>query len=227
MNQYVSTAVMARRSTAPDSLDFFPTPPWATRALLVDVFGKYVDHEPQSCWEPAAGEGHMAEVLREFLPLVHASDVHDYGKGYPVGSFVGGALDLDRATCPFAPEWVITNPPFNLAAEFVDQALEVATVGVAFLLRTTWLESEDRWQSVFRLRAPRLVAQFVERCPMVQGRWDPRKRSATAYAWFIWDVARPDREESRVVWIPPGRRSVHTRPADIARYAAGDTGAIA
>ena len=32
-----STAVMARRVEAPDSLDFFPTPPWATRALVEHV----------------------------------------------------------------------------------------------------------------------------------------------------------------------------------------------
>ena len=36
MAQNTSTAVMARRAEAPDSLDFFPTPPWATRALFVD-----------------------------------------------------------------------------------------------------------------------------------------------------------------------------------------------
>lgn len=29
-----SSAVMARRIEPPDSLDWFPTPPWATRALL-------------------------------------------------------------------------------------------------------------------------------------------------------------------------------------------------
>ena len=32
--QNVSTAVMQRRIEPHDSLDFFPTPPWATRALV-------------------------------------------------------------------------------------------------------------------------------------------------------------------------------------------------
>lgn len=33
MSQNTSTAVMQRRVEAHDSLDDFPTPPWATRAL--------------------------------------------------------------------------------------------------------------------------------------------------------------------------------------------------
>ena len=33
MSQNRSSAVMAQRKEPPDSLDFFPTPPWATRAL--------------------------------------------------------------------------------------------------------------------------------------------------------------------------------------------------
>lgn len=32
-----STAVMARRVEPADSLDFFPTPPWATRAFCEHV----------------------------------------------------------------------------------------------------------------------------------------------------------------------------------------------
>ena len=31
------TAVMARRREPPDALDYFPTPPWATRALFRHV----------------------------------------------------------------------------------------------------------------------------------------------------------------------------------------------
>ena len=60
--QNISHAVMAQRHEAKDSLDDFPTPPWATRALLEHVInGK--DLNLQSCWEPACGEGHMAKVL--------------------------------------------------------------------------------------------------------------------------------------------------------------------
>jgi hypothetical protein len=60
---------MARRLEPPDALDFFCTPPWATRALCEHVLfasgGPYP--MPLSAWEPAAGEGHMAEVLMEYF----------------------------------------------------------------------------------------------------------------------------------------------------------------
>lgn len=37
--QNTSHAVMAQRIEAKDSLDDFPTPPWATRALIEHVIG--------------------------------------------------------------------------------------------------------------------------------------------------------------------------------------------
>ena len=40
MVQNISHAVMAQRHEAKDSLDDFPTPPWATRALLEHVLEK-------------------------------------------------------------------------------------------------------------------------------------------------------------------------------------------
>ena len=49
---------------------------------------------PLSAWEPAAGEGHMAEVLKEYLAWVRASDVFDYGCGDELGSFVGCGPDV-------------------------------------------------------------------------------------------------------------------------------------
>jgi len=86
------TAVMARRRDPPDTLDFYPTPPWATRALLKFALWSF-DSRDQTAWDPAAGEGHMAEVLRESFRQAHASDVHDYGCGYQVGSYIGQGAD--------------------------------------------------------------------------------------------------------------------------------------
>lgn len=218
-------AVMAQRAASPGALDFFPTPPWATRALIRDVLGE-ANVAGLRCWEPAAGEGHMAEVLREFFAVVHASDVHDYGRGYAIGDFAGrGGLDLgDAARCPIAADWIITNPPFNLASQFLARALGEAKRGVALLLRTAWLESEDRYRDVFSRTAPSTVAQFVERVPMVKGRWDPDASSATAYLWLVWERDRGcvgwEREGwSSLTWIPPGAKKRHTRADDRMRFA--------
>jgi len=77
MAQNTSHAVMAQRVEQADSLDDFPTPPWATRAFISHYFDD--DLGETSVWEPACGRGHMAQVLSEFFSTVRGSDVFDYG----------------------------------------------------------------------------------------------------------------------------------------------------
>lgn len=217
-------AVMAQRLDPIDSLDFFPTPPWATRALMEHVFGCSLDEEIRSyyrgysVWEPAAGAGHMAEVLREYFGTVQASDVHDYGHGYRVGSFIGTEdfPDVIRADSIGDVDWIITNPPFNLALDFALRGLSIASAGVALLVRTAWLEGGDRFTRLFSERPPSTVALFSERVPMVKGRWDPKASTATSYAWVVWETASG---ATALEWIPPGQRKALTKPDDVARFA--------
>ncbi len=90
-----STAVMQRRALPSKGLDFFPTPPWATRAFLNEVLLSHFSPDCfSSVWEPAAGAGHMVHVLSETFQNVRASDVEDYGTGFEVGSFVGQGPDV-------------------------------------------------------------------------------------------------------------------------------------
>jgi hypothetical protein len=71
-------AIMASREHPADDLDYSPTPPWATRGLIKRVFPVLnVPTYGQSAWEPACGEGHMAEVLSEYFDVVESSDIHD------------------------------------------------------------------------------------------------------------------------------------------------------
>ena len=136
------TAVMASRTEAPESLDYFPTPPWASRAFLPILQELDPELDTATVWEPACGEGHMAAVLREAAPRVMQSDVFDYG-GNLVEDFLA-ARDLGRGA--FLPvDWVVTNPPFKAAADFAEIGLQLACRGVALLVRTAWLEGGDRF----------------------------------------------------------------------------------
>ena len=144
--QNKSHAVMSQRVEPGDSPDDFPTPPWATRALLEHVVG------PKSlsnltCMEPACGAGHMAKVLSEYFKEVRCSDAHNYGYA-PVRDYLAGPQEAK------AVDWVITNPPFRLAEEFVLRSLDVAREGVAMLVRTVFLESVGRYNRLFRDRPP-------------------------------------------------------------------------
>jgi hypothetical protein len=207
-----SSSVMAQRREPPDALDYFPTPLWASRALFRHVLPALDVNAIGSAWEPACGEGHMAAVIAEFArgPVI-ASDIFDYGYGTAPHDF--------RYDEPLTkPDWIITNPPFSIACEFTLRALDLATEGVAMLVRTQWIEGIGRYEKLFRGRPPALYAPFVERVPMVKGRWDPDASTATSYAWFVWckrTVASP-----RIFWIPPGCRVALTHADDRQRFAA-------
>jgi len=195
--QNTSHAVMSQRSEAKDSLDDFPTPPWAVRALIEHVIGGKDALRRQSCLEPACGRGHMAEALAEYFGAVGDVDIADYGYGN-IGDFLG--LPLERESV----DWVITNPPFRLAEKFVLRALEVARVGVAILARTVFLEGCGRLEGLFQPHPPAVVAQFAERVPMVKGRLDGKASTATGYAWFVW--AKGHTGGTRLAWIPVCRK---------------------
>jgi hypothetical protein len=207
-----STAVMARRREPPAALDYFPTPPWATRAFFRYVLPAIGVDTISSVWEPACGEGHMAAVIAEFAgSFVMASDIFDYGYGIAPVDFLSDP-HLVR------PAWIITNPPFSSACEFTLRALDLATEGVAMLVRTQWVEGIGRYENLFQDRPPSVYAPFVERVPMVKGRWDPKATTATSYAWFLWRKAFLG--QSRVSWIPPHCRASLTMPDDRRRFAA-------
>ncbi|MEM8615448.1 MAG: SAM-dependent methyltransferase [Pseudomonadota bacterium] len=204
---------MASRSEPTDSLDDFPTPPWAGRALFEKVLiprGVFrpIDGKLPTCWEPAANRGHLLLALLRYFRRVDYSDIHDYGLvGCVIRDYLDdGALDADARP---SADWLITNPPFKLAVQFALQALIDAGVGVALFVRTQWMESEGRFRALFQDNPPDLWAVFCERVPIVKGRIDPEARSATSYSWVIWHGLDKDRDRTtELVWIPRCREEM-------------------
>ena len=197
MPQNISHAVMAQRTEAADSLDDFPTPPWAVRAFCEHVLGGSNRLSKLSVLEPACGRGDMAQVLAEYFGEVSASDVHPYGFG-GVQNFLDPYFDEGSF------DWVITNPPFKSAEAFLDKALPIANKGVALLTRTVFIESIGRFERIFSTQPPTVVAQYVERVPMVKGRIDRKASTATGYAWLIWE--KNSAQLTQLHWIPPSRK---------------------
>lgn len=204
--QNTSHAVMAQRTEPRDAPDDFPTPPWATRALIEYVIENKADLRKQTCLEPACGAGHMAKVLKEHFADVRCADAYYYGYG-SVQDFLTHPHEVGSV------DWIITNPPFRLAEEFILKALSIANCGVAILARTVFLESVGRYRTLFSTQPPTKFAQFVERVPMVRGRLDEKATTATGYAWFVWEANISS--ASQLMWIPPCRRHLE-RPEDYA-----------
>lgn len=196
--QNKSHAVMAQRTEGKQSLDDFPTPLWATRALMEHVVGRQLV-AGSICLEPACGRGHMAVALGEYFSEVKAHDIFDYG--------FGTVADFQKAKhADNSFDWVITNPPFRLAEDFIVRSLSIARVGVAMLVRTVFIESVGRYERLFKPIPPAKVAQFTERVPMVKGRVDKKASTATGYAWIVWE--KTAQSSTSLVWIPPSRKSL-------------------
>lgn len=210
-------AHMAGRVTPAGDLDYSPTPPWATRALVERVLrsaGREAQCKWQTAWEPACGEGHMAEVLREYFREVWATDINAR-KGYP--DCVGGFLPEDGiGSLSGHFDWIITNPPFeDRVLKFMDRALDLAGYGVAMFLQLRYLEGIGRYERIYKDRPPTIVAPFVERVPLVMGRYDPEASTTTAFMWLVWlKGAAPQAP----IWIPPGCKAALARPDDAARF---------
>lgn len=201
MAQNTTSAVMQQRREPHDSLDDFPTPPWATRALCEAMAAEGFISRDMTVREPAANRGFMARPLTEYFGEVLASDVHDYGAGYLVDDYLFGLPGDGVRT-----DWTITNPPFRLAEQFIKRALKESRFGIAMIVRSAFLEGVARHASLFSSTPPSFVYQFAERVPMVKGRFDPNARSATSYCWLVWLLNSANAVETRLRWIAPCRK---------------------
>lgn len=208
MSQNRSSAVMQQRAEPHDSLDFFPTPPWAARALCEHVLigGGWRREQlaTQLAWEPACGTGEMARGLKGYFREIVPSDIHDYGFGFPYDflATLAGTAPVRR------PDWIVTNPPFRLATQFIERGLTEARQGVAMLVRTAFIEGVDRYRSLYSVHRPAILAPFTERVPMVRGRCDPKASTATSYCWLVWSKLPHHAGQAVVRWIPPCRKKL-------------------
>jgi hypothetical protein len=158
--------------------DFYATPRWVTEALL-----GHISTKPGSVWEPACGELHMVQVLKDEFHVI-ATDVA-YG---PDDDF------LKFEAMPTASaRGIITNPPYNLATEFCEKSLELTKpIGgfVAMLLRCDFDHAKTRAHLFAdcpafakKIVLTRRIVWFVED----DGK--PKASPSFNHAWYLWDHA--------------------------------------
>lgn len=159
--------------------DFYPTPEWATRELLrhVPQIGGYI-------LEPCVGDGAIARVIDGDNRVVYGSDIDPQMNC----SFCGDATRRDfwagvRETMfEGRIDWVVTNPPFNVASQIVPLAYEHSDKGIAMLLRLSYLEpTEDRGAWLNEHPPTGLII-----LPRISFTGDGKTDSVTC-AWMVWD----------------------------------------
>ncbi|GAB5467765.1 MAG: hypothetical protein Kilf2KO_07950 [Rhodospirillales bacterium] len=173
-----------------DGPDFYPTPAWATYALI--------ENEPLSgdIWESACGDGAMSTVLEKTGQSVISSDLYDRGYG-DIG------IDFLESNRKFPN--IVTNPPYNSAEGFVKSGLRNAEKKFALLLRLAFLEGAKRQRTIFTENPPSRVWVFSERITFYPAGAERKGTGTTAYAWFVWD--KQAREKTELCWFEPGYKA--------------------
>ena len=155
--------------------DYYATSPKAVEWLLK------LEQFKGPILEPACGEGHISKTLIGGGYSVISRDIIDRGYGE-----VADFLSIDNQ------EWqgdIVTNPPYVLAHEFVEKALQIIPDGhkVAMFLKLTFLEGKAR-KHLFQTQPPCRVWVSSSRLLCApNGDFTQVKSSAVAYAWFIWE----------------------------------------
>ena len=186
-----------KRSADLSGPDFFPTPKWATFALIEnETFNGDI-------WECACGDGAMSRVLAETGQAVRSTDLYD--RGY-------GTSGVDFLTTQSEADNIITNPPYNCAEGFVASGLKQTKYKLALLLRLAFLEGRNRANTIFKNSPPARVWVFSDRITFYPSGVEPKGSGTTAYAWFVWDKQAPS-GQTELKWLKPGYRAQFTPAA--------------
>ena len=184
--------------------EFYPTPPWATFALIDN------EHLSGDIWECACGDGAMSQVLEETGCPVFSSDLYQRGFGEAGIDFLQADKIFDN---------IITNPPYHSAEGFVREGVKLSRKKFALLLRLAFLEGANRARTIFTDTPPSRVWVFSERITFYPKGINAKGGGTTAYAWFVWDHSHAG--DTQLRWLAPGYKksyssfSKNRRPAGV------------
>jgi hypothetical protein len=170
--------------------DYFPTPEWATHALIAN------EQFEGNIWEPACGDGAMSRVLETTGAPVLSTDL--FNRGY-------GEAGIDFLKAEYVADNIVTNPPYNSAEAFLKAGLVQARRKVALLLRLAFVEGANRQRTIFAKTPPTRIWVFSERITFYPAGAIRKGSGTTAYAWFIWD--KQDIGKTEMKWLPLGYKS--------------------
>ena len=147
------------------AMDFYPTPPEATAALL-----NFLRLPDLKIWEPACGENDMVNVMRD--------------RGYDVvGTDINMGVDFLTTEVPDGVNWIITNPPFSHAEHFIRRCLEHG-LPFALLLKSQYWHAKKRLD-LFREHPPAYVLPLTWR-PNFQFKQDDSSSPLMDVMWCVW-----------------------------------------
>ena len=167
------TILSNRSAVDRNKTDFYATPPEVTVALLDFLESNNLIRPGCLIWEPARGSGAMERVMRDRGYNVWGTDLYPQILGYP-------SVDFLQSQRPCS--WIITNPPFSKATEFITRALELGKP-CAFLLKSQFWHAKSRLD-LFRENPPSYVLPLTWRPDFLYG---AKSGSPTMEClWTVW-----------------------------------------
>lgn len=176
----------AGRTEIRSSNDLYVTPPWSI-ARLVEGYDFVAG---ATVLDPCAASGVLLSVLHELRPDLkliaielreecrpHLQALTD--AGVIDGFFIGDFLELAASLPNNGIDYVVTNPPYSLAREFIDQCTRIAARANVQLLRINFLGAQKRRDWTEKCNPGMKV---LPNRPSFTG-WGG---DATEYAWFIY-----------------------------------------
>ena len=155
--------------------DFYATDPVAVYDLLErEKFSEII-------LEPCVGMGHIAGVLEAEGHKVIAQDIVDRGWHNTV---IKNFMTQKENSCD-----IITNPPYFMAKEIIEHALDISPEGtkIAMFLKLTFMESIGRKALFEKYPFERLYVYSHRRCCAKNGEFGKYLNTAVAYGWYVWN----------------------------------------
>jgi hypothetical protein len=127
--------------------------------------------------EPCAGEGAISNYLKQNFPniLLETNDIDTTKKvnlNYDCRELLKNRQHYD---------WIITNPPFNLANDIIPLAYERANKGIIMLLRLSYLEPCNNRKDWLNKHPPNILV--INKRVSFTGNG---KSDSCTTAWFVW-----------------------------------------
>ncbi|WJJ55311.1 hypothetical protein QB910_000067 [Dabrowskivirus KKP3916] len=124
--------------------DFYPTPTWVTEELIK----KLIIPKSSTCLEPCVGDGAIWNVIKPYFSSMGWAELSK-GRDFLTYDFGNNHFDF-----------VITNPPFSLAEEFICRSLELADC-VVMLLRLNFLGGQKRYDRFWSMPKYKPTGQII------------------------------------------------------------------
>jgi hypothetical protein len=149
---------------------------YQTSEKLTEIFLETVDIRG-SCLEPCAGDGAIARLL----PNCYTNDIDaERETDYNIDASDNVSWSLLGEW-----EWIVTNPPFSQATDILQNAWEHSRIGMAFLLRLSYLEPCKDRRNFLRKTSDNL-RYLIPVNPRPKFRSDKKGGDNVTVAWFIW-----------------------------------------